>query len=81
MTNFNQPQCERCWVVERSDSEGWCPVPVRLKGGAPDSPPRCAWCGYPTWCGIWVRAHPDDVPFPTLDIDEKHFGEEVPSRG
>ena len=66
--SWNQPQCERCWVVEHStaDPRGGFIVsqPVRVTKGSGD-PERCAWCGLPTWVGIWVRADPSSVPYPS----------------
>lgn len=66
--SWNQPQCERCWVVEHSTWEGDqlldVRLPVRMELGS-GPPERCAWCGLPTWVGIWVRADPSTVPYPS----------------
>jgi hypothetical protein len=62
--NWNQPQCERCWVDTHTDDDGNLRVPVRLSFVG-DDPDVCAWCGYPTWAGIYVRADPSTVAFPS----------------
>jgi hypothetical protein len=56
--NWTQPICEDCW-------ERFFPhkgEPVRLIDKEPE---RCAWCGQVTLSGIYVRAHPDVVTYPT----------------
>jgi hypothetical protein len=60
VTNWNQPMCERCWV----DRHGTGRQPVRLHATRDEI---CAWCGYPTWAGIYVRQNPAEIPYPTLD--------------
>lgn len=59
--NWNQPMCTRCWFVERP---GVAPTVV-----LDDKPQRCALCGVMTAAGIYVRRHPDKVPYPAK---EKH---------
>ena len=54
--NWNQPICEACWSRR-------CPgrIPVRIADASVET---CAYCGLETDSGIFVREHPDSVPFP-----------------
>lgn len=66
--SWNQPQCERCWAVLHTDEMGRIREPVRaLTGTGPAE--QCAWCGMPTWAGIWVREDPSKVLFPARKAD------------
>ena len=62
MPNWNQPQCERCWVDQHTNSDGTIREPVRVRDV--EGARVCAFCGYPTWAGIFVRADPSAVPYP-----------------
>jgi hypothetical protein len=54
--NLRQPMCDGCW---RAINPGHIP-------GRADEPTyeMCAWCYQPTHSGIYVRAHPNTVPYP-----------------
>lgn len=75
MANWNQPQCEACWIeaeatwVDTSDGKGGTlqlltsiRSPVRLKDPEIE---QCAFCGKPTIFGVYRRADPSTVPFPS----------------
>jgi len=56
--SWSQPMCLRCWVDRHPDGR----PPVTLVTPPPD---RCAWCGRPTFAGIYVRADPSTLPYPS----------------
>lgn len=63
MPNWTQPQCERCWVLRHTDDDGNVREPVRSIAGTGPAE-VCAWCGMPTWVGIYVRADPATLAYP-----------------
>lgn len=73
--NLNQPCCERCWVLRELDGlptsmgnfSKHVRTPVCVIGHEKH---RCAFCGFPTWVGAFVREHPDKVLYPAEDDDE-----------
>lgn len=78
MTSWTQPQCERCWATH--ESTGGIPgvrapesvrLPVRFRPEVRSAEPeQCAWCGFPTWAGIYRRADPATLAFPADDEPE-----------
>lgn len=65
MANWNQPICDPCWQF-RCALEG---TPgrkaTRLKNAEFED---CAFCGKRTASGIYVREHPDLVPYPKQEV-------------
>lgn len=59
---WSQAMCDRCWH-DRTDGRR---VPHRLID--PDVE-VCAWCGELTMSGIYVRANPETVPYPSEEED------------
>ena len=68
--------CERCWIARNSE---WkvigdmgdevldsVRVPVRLNEPSLE---QCAFCGYPTIFGVYVRQDPTTVSFPAVKTD------------
>ena len=73
MLSWNQPTCERCWIIKRGrfNPDGLLLAveePYRMNSDARIE--RCAWCGQPTIVGIYVRADPAQVPYPGLKEEE-----------
>ena len=67
MSRFNQPICERCWIGRNTSAEG-IRRPVTIVDAQAE---QCAYCGLLTIVGIFVREHPDKVPYPRQeDPDE-----------
>ena len=70
--SWNQPRCESCWFELEGDWDGnhllSVPRPVHRPGL--EEVERCAWCGRPTFAGIYVRADPPSVPFPRSERGE-----------
>ncbi|MBW4033004.1 MAG: hypothetical protein HIU88_10110 [Acidobacteria bacterium] len=62
--SWTQPQCERCWAERNGGEYGPWNAPVRVRDHAAE---RCAFCGYPTWAGIFVRVDPRNVEWPTSE--------------
>lgn len=73
--NWTQPLCEACWVKKYSVipgmSNGRRATLLRLPHRVvlPDETPLeiCAYCGALTFVGIYIRAHPATVPYPSDD--------------
>lgn len=63
---WNQPMCERDWIDQHTTvgavGEVSIDRPTRIKEPMAE---QCAWCGHITIFGVYVRADPDSVPFPT----------------
>lgn len=55
--SFTQPICEECWWEQHASD------PARLREDVRDDE-ICAFCGRPTFSGIYVRVDPSTVPFP-----------------
>ena len=71
MPNWTQPCCEACWINREGewealpDGQGEILTALRKPVMVKDTEvERCAFCGGPTFIGIYVRANPDDVPYP-----------------
>lgn len=62
--SWTHPICERDWVIRQGFRQ-----PVRLRDPADQRSGAevCAFCGYPTWAGIFTRADPKEVPYPHLE--------------
>lgn len=60
--SWTQPICDPCWADQRPDQ----PNPSRIRG---DVPQRCCYCGQETTSGIFTRADPKVVPYPSVDHD------------
>lgn len=76
MSNWTQPCCEACWINREAKWEELpdgreklvaIRRPVMVKGGMVE---RCAFCGNPTFLGIYVRENPAEVPYPMQDYDD-----------
>ena len=66
MANWNQPICDGCWPLRLLfRGEAWKP-PVKVKDADWET---CAYCGRRTASGIYVREHPDKVPYPAVEGD------------
>jgi hypothetical protein len=71
-----QPVCDPCWVEENSEWEETYDgesVPVSysiptVHRGFPLE--LCCLCGRHTISGIYIKRHPDTVPYPTYVPDE-----------
>lgn len=61
--SWDQPICDTDW--ERLEGPR---VAYRIKEPHVRTE-RCSWCGEDTRSGIYKRAHPNDVPFPALEVD------------
>lgn len=64
---WNQPVCERCWRLLH-------PERVAVRAASEIHAEACAFCGFQTRAGIYVREHPDRVPYPKqapADADER----------
>jgi hypothetical protein len=70
--SWNQPRCESCWFEVEGDWDGDHLLAVRrpVRRPGPTVIEQCAWCGRPTFIGIFVRADPASVPFPRLQREE-----------
>ena len=89
--SWNQPCCERCWIDEHAvwagdDDEDdlwehmWQRlISIRLPHVVLESPvERCAFCGHPTFIGVYVRHDPNDVPFPAKrEVEDVDTGGKV----
>lgn len=60
--SWNAPTCERCWVTIRGFIQ-----PARVAAPDERGARACAFCGRPTWAGIFTRTNPSDVPYPSLE--------------
>jgi hypothetical protein len=70
--SWTQPICEADWVDQRSTfaEKGWDDLVVERPTTVRTAPlEQCAWCGLPTFVGIYVRADPATVPYPRTDDD------------
>lgn len=71
--SWNQPCCEACWVSLEGEHDEYnnlraLRVPVIVmpeKDGA--FLDACAWCGQPTFIGIYRREDPHKVPYPAWE--------------
>lgn len=73
---WTHPMCEACWVNERGtwerlpDGSGEylsaLRMPVLLRRDDPKVE-QCAYCGRPTFVGLFVRADPTTLPFPAKE--------------
>lgn len=74
--SWDCPCCEACWLVREGvwDEQGDYDVliglrlPVRLVDAVLE---QCAWCGKPTFIGVFVRADPATVPYPAVKEPEE----------
>ena len=70
--SWNQPCCERCWAEDKGvriiDDVDQMVDPIRVTNVTEAE--KCAFCGFPTWVGIWIRQDPATVPYPHKDSDE-----------
>lgn len=66
MTQFSQPICGACWQAYSLGARGEITVPVKLR--EPDIA-TCCLCNSENRDGIFIRVHPDKVPFPRDDED------------
>ncbi len=55
--SWNQPICATCWTLQNPGR-----TPVCMNDADEET---CAWCGKGTTTGIYVRADPATVEFPT----------------
>lgn len=69
--SWNCPCCEACWIEREAvwdenhdDVFVGLRLPVRLL--EPDLE-RCAFCGNPTFIGVYVRQDPTTVPYPAKE--------------
>lgn len=67
MANWNQPQCERCWIGRHTGPDG-IRAPVRTTNTQVET---CAYCGLITIMGVYVRDNPAAVPYPAPDDDDE----------
>ena len=72
--SWTQPCCERCWIERHAvwdEAEMDLLIGLRLPVQViePDLV-QCAFCGSPTFIGVFVRADPASVPYPALKEDE-----------
>lgn len=68
--SWTHPICERCWL----ESQEWTPetgirLPYRLNADESEIH-ICAYCGYLTFVGIFVRDNPSKVKFPREENNE-----------
>lgn len=61
---WNQPVCERCWRVLH-------PERVAVRAASEIQAEACAFCGFQTRAGIYVREHPHRVPYPKQEPAEE----------
>ena len=62
--SWDQPICERCWLLRDDNwTEDSVRIPVRISDDS-GYLHQCAFCGYPTFVGIYVRQDPSTVQFP-----------------
>jgi hypothetical protein len=64
MSNWDQPQCEQCWIERNSSVDGTTMSVRRPHVLLETQIEICAWCGKTTIMGVYVRADPASVPFP-----------------
>lgn len=75
--SWDQPCCESCWFELEGQWDGDRLVSVRRPVHSPlrrlglGEVVRCAWCGAPTFAGIYVRADPATLPFPASTPPER----------
>lgn len=62
MANFNQPYCDDCWIKRCEERGEPDRVATRLKDPREE---QCCQCGENTRSGIYVRQHPNEVPYPS----------------
>lgn len=58
--NWNQVSCGPCWVRNNPGRGN----PARALNADQGPSETCSWCGEQTNSGIYVRANPNEVPFP-----------------
>lgn len=66
--SWNQPICERCWIMKNSTADG-DNLSVRAPHTHVTGLETCAFCGEPTIVGIYVRHDPKRVAYPAVDDD------------
>lgn len=67
MSNWSQPQCERCFIAQQATAADG-KVSMRLPVIVVDRRiEHCAWCSGLTIAGIYQRVDPTTVGFPTVD--------------
>lgn len=59
---WTQATCERCWVERQGFRQ-----PTRVRDEFHTGAEPCAFCGRPTWVGIYTRADPAKVPYPRIE--------------
>lgn len=64
---WQAPICERDWCLQHGGETGPWQQPVRVRFHTTE---QCAFCGFPTWAGIFVRADPTTVPYPKEETDD-----------
>lgn len=67
MSDWTQPQCERCYIAQEATAENGqvsLRMPTILKDQRIE---HCAWCSGLTISGIYRRVDPATVGFPTFD--------------
>lgn len=77
--SWTNPCCEQCWIAREGN---WTRVDdlevlesVRAPSKSLDAGiEQCAFCGNPTFLGIYVRADPASVAFPRFEDDDEDAG-------
>lgn len=73
--SWTQACCEACWISMEGDHDPETNeliamripvININKEGGLLDC---CAWCGQPTFIGIYKREDPDNVPFPAWEVE------------
>lgn len=64
MSRWNHAICDECWTKLEPDRTPVTAADVH-------SAEICGWCGRPTTSGIYVREHPDKVPFSGVERGEQ----------
>lgn len=77
MSDWAQPCCEKCWIEDNmtinEDGEISLRYPMMLRDPEPET---CCYCGDYTIIGVYIRADPDKVPYPTReDVVDRPGGE------
>ena len=68
--SWTQPQCEACWIEQNMTHGDDAVFSIRRPTVLVQEHTHiefCAWCGKPTIMGIYVRADPKTVPYPSKD--------------
>lgn len=64
--NWDQPICDDCWIEKQIEAGYPGRSPVRLNAETARRE-RCCYCNRWTYSGIYIRIHPDVVPFPSTE--------------